>query len=65
MEGGLGEMEINIPSQQIAEEFNMLVLPMLRKIQYSYFENKYLKELRDSLLPRLISGKIDISNINI
>ena len=64
-EGGLGEMEINIPSQQIAEEFNMLVLPMLRKIQYSYFENKYLKELRDSLLPRLISGKIDISNINI
>lgn len=64
-EGGLGEMEINIPPQQIAEEFNMLVLPMLRKIQYSYFENKYLKELRDSLLPRLISGKIDISNINI
>lgn len=63
--GGLGEMEINIPPQQIAEEFNMLVLPMLRKIQYSYFENKYLKELRDSLLPRLISGKIDISNINI
>ena len=64
-EGGLGEMEINIPPQQIAEEFNMLVLPMLRKIQYSYFENKYLKELRDSLLPRLISGEIDISNINI
>ena len=64
-EGGLGEMEINIPSPQIAEEFNMLVLPLLRKIQYSYFENKYLKELRDSLLPRLISGKIDISNINI
>ena len=64
-EGGLGEMEINIPSQQIAEEFNMLVLPMLRKIQYSYFENKYLKELRDSLLPHLISGEIDISNINI
>lgn len=31
---------------------------MLRKIQYSYFENKYLKELRDSLLPRLISGKL-------
>lgn len=26
-EGGLGEMEINIPPQQIAEEFNMLVLP--------------------------------------
>lgn len=64
-EGGLGEMEINIPPQQIAEEFNMLVLPMLRKIQYSYFENKYLKALRDSLLPRLISGEIDISNINI
>ena len=64
-EGGLGEMEINIPPQEIAEEFNMLVLPMLRKIQYSYFENKYLKELRDSLLPRLISGEIDISNINI
>lgn len=62
-EGGLGELEVVIPSPQIAQKFNELVLPMLRKIQSSYFENTELRALRDSLLPQLMSGKLDISKI--
>jgi type I restriction enzyme S subunit len=64
-EGGLGDLEINIPPLNIAQEFNELVLPMLRKIQESYFTNIRLSQLRDNLLQRLMSGEIDVSNIGI
>lgn len=64
-EGGLGDMEIVIPPLKIAQEFNEIVLPMLRQIQNSYFENRSLRELRDSLLPRLMSGELDVSDIDL
>ena len=64
-EGGLGDMKIVIPPFEIAQSFNKLVLPMLRQIQNSYFENKSLKELRDALLPKLMSGELDVSDINL
>jgi type I restriction enzyme S subunit len=60
-DGGMGEIEIAIPPLEVAKEFNELVLPMLRQIQNSYFEVKALRELRDSLLPRLMSGNLDVS----
>ena len=64
-EGGLGDMEIAIPTLEIAQEFNEIVLPMLRQIQNSYFENNRLREIRDGLLPRLMSGELDVSDIEI
>ena len=64
-EGGLGDMEIVIPSFKIVQNFNELVLPMLRQIQRSYFENKRLKELRDTLLPKLMSDELDVSDIEL
>lgn len=63
-EGGLGDMEIVIPPLKIVKEFNEIVLPMLRQIQNSYFENKSMIKLRDSLLPRLMSGEFDVSGID-
>ena len=64
-DGGLGDMEISIPSLKVAKEFNDVILPMLEKIQSSYYENTYLKELRDSLLSKLMSGDIDVSRVEI
>ena len=60
-DGGMGEIEIAIPPLDVAREFNELVLPMLRQIQNSYYEVKALRELRDCLLPRLMSGDLDVS----
>jgi len=60
-DGGMGEIEIAIPPLAVAREFNELVLPMLRQIQKSYYEVKALREIRDSLLPRLMSGDLDVS----
>ena len=62
-EGGLGNMDILIPTREIALKFNELVLPMLRIIQSSYFENHHLRTVRDNLLTKLLSGEIDVSEI--
>ena len=64
-DGGLGDMEIVIPSLEAAQEFNKIVLPMLRQIQNSYFENSQLQEIREELFPRLMSGELDVSAIEI
>lgn len=62
-DGGLGDMEIVIPTRELALKFNELVLPMLRQIQSSYFENLNLRTMRDTLLPKLMSGEIDVSEV--
>lgn len=64
-DGGLGDMEIIIPDKETAHHFNEIVLPMIRVIQSSYNENLRLRELRDSLLPRLMSGELDVSSLDI
>lgn len=64
-DGGLGDMEIVIPTRESASKFNELVLPMLRQIQSSYFENLNLRTMRDTLLPKLMSGEIDVSEVEI
>lgn len=64
-DGGLGDMEIPIPDPKTAHRFNEIVMPMIRIIQSSFAENKNLRELRDSLLPRLMSGKLDVSDLDL
>ena len=64
-DGGLGDMEIVIPPVEVAAQFNELVLPMLRTIQASYYENLTLRFMRDNLLPKLMSGEIDVSSVEI
>ena len=64
-DNGLGDMPIEIPPKDIVMEFHNMVSPMVRKIQSSFFENKHLKEIRDTLLPRLMSGELDVSALNL
>ena len=64
-DGGLGDMEIVIPPREIAQKFNDIIKPMLRQIQASYFENLNLRNMRDSLLPKLMSGEIDVSEVEV
>ena len=64
-DGGMGEIEIVIPPIDVAEEFNNIVLPMLRQIQRNCEEIKLLGSLRDTLLPKLLSGEIDVAGIQL
>ena len=64
-EGGLAEMAIILPSTKIIQEFSNIVNPMLEIIQRSYFKQEVLKQTRDLLLPRLISGEIDVEDMEV
>ena len=52
-----------LPSEDDLAEFQSLVSPMYAQIRINAIENDRLKRLRDSLLPKLMSGEIDVSAV--
>ena len=63
--GELRKMPIPDPAVETLESFNKIVRPMYQTIILNTQENNAFAELRDSLLPKLISGDLDISEIDI
>lgn len=53
-----------IPQTDKINNFNLQTAPMFELIINNQFENLILAKTRDLLLPRLMSGEIDISNIS-
>ena len=58
-------MELLLPDAETLSKFNDLVIPMTSTVELNQEENTRLSQLRDALLPKLMSGEIDISNIDI
>lgn len=54
---------VALPSEEELKEFNALALPVLAKIHSNKAENKRISATRDALLPKLMSGEIDVSDI--
>ena len=54
-----------IPSEESLKAYNNIIIPMLEQVSYNRAENIRLAALRDTLLPRLMSGEIDVSNLDI
>ena len=54
----LRNLPINIPEKNILEKFNNIVTPIYEQIVNNTNEIKNLKELRDTLLPKLMNGEI-------
>ena len=63
--GELRKMPIYSPTTNEIREFNCLVKPMFEKIVSRTYENALLTEMRDSLLPKLMSGELDVSDIDL
>lgn len=61
----LNDMPILIPSDDIIEEFERIVAPIDAKIRNNYDEICRLQEIRDYLLPRLMSGVPDVSTLDL
>lgn len=57
--------ELILPSENELVEFQSLISPMYAQMRINAIENDKLKRLRDSLLPKLMSGEIDVSDIQI
>ena len=51
-----------MPSENIMKEFDKIVSPMMDKILENNYCNQALIQTRDTLLPKLMSGKIEIKN---
>ena len=56
---------IEVPQQTDLLKFDAIVTPMLDIISANENENHKLAEIRDSLLPKLMSGELDVSDIDI
>jgi len=59
------EFKVPIACDEIISEFCAIVSPMYDKISQNICENQKLVKIRDILLPKLMSGEIDVSDITI
>ena len=49
-----------LPSQSTLDGFTDILCPLIRKTQVLRMQNKELSEARDRLLPKLMSGEIEL-----
>lgn len=61
----LAQLKFNTTDEKIIKEFNILITPLFEQIKNLSLKNQTLKQTRDILLPRLISGEIDVEKMNI
>lgn len=61
----LKKVEAIIPSMPELRKFDEIIQPMFGQIRSLRLENEKLNALRDSLLPKLMSGELDVSDLDI
>lgn len=61
----LRKMPIILPKEKLLERYNDIAHPIVSQISLLIEENIRLSNLRDTLLPKLMSGEFDVSDINI
>lgn len=54
-----------LPSEKVNTAFSEITLPMFEAIISNQLENQRLAQLRDALLPKLMSGELDVSDIDL
>ena len=60
-----GKIQVIIPALSVMTKFDEIVSPIFEKILQNQKENLNLALLRDTLLPKLMSGELDVSNIDL
>jgi len=61
----LNAMELLIPDAAVLAKFENIVSPMYLRVQQNTKESCKLAELRDTILPRLMSGELDVSKLDL
>ena len=61
----LNAMQLRIPDGNTLQNFEEIVTPMYEKIIENNKQSSNLAAIRDALLPKLMSGELDVSNIDI
>lgn len=60
----LKKIDLIVPPKYILNEYNDLIFPLIKKSVTIKSEITKLIKLRDTLLPKLMSGEIDVSEVN-
>ena len=63
--GELAKAEVLIPSDEDYKAINSLMNPLFNLIIANRIEARKLADLRDELLPKLMSGEIDVSEVSL
>jgi len=61
----LNRIPIIVPRQIVLKQFNAIIDSLLIQVKNLKLKNDNLRKTRDLLLPRLISGEIDVENLDI
>lgn len=61
----LNKVPVIIPSKEQLEAFDSIIQPIFAQIRNLRTENNQLANTRDTLLPKLMSGELDVSSINL
>ena len=63
--GKFEALKIVFPNKKMLIEFNMAVFPKFEQIKILQLKNANLRRTRDLLLPKIISGELDVENLDI
>lgn len=61
----LGQWPVAIPPSGLADAFTRMVRDQLGLAETLMFENRLMGDLRDLLLPKLVTGQVDVSTLNL
>ena len=61
--GDLSSFKIALPPKPIAAAFTRVIQPMLEHITANVFQSRTLATLRDTLLPKLLSGELRVAGL--
>lgn len=64
-QSNLKALKVRIPTHIVMNEFNQITAPLFSLFRRNTEENFRLAELRDTLLPKLMNGEIDVDNVKI
>ncbi len=64
-QGDMNKVSILIPDKETLSNFENLVGQLMKQYEANLLENVKLAELRDTLLPRLMSGDLDVSLLDL
>ena len=56
----MNQYEVNLPTEALLMEFNKVLEPIINELAELTLQNKKLVSLRDILLPKLLSGEIEV-----
>ena len=59
------EFDIYIPTEEELEDFNIICKSIINKMNINQAENQNLGQIRDTLLPKLMNGEIDLDKVEI